>query len=588
LTDPNPGANSPFIVGVSGHRDLNPADLPRLRDAVTGFLRMLKAHLPDTDLRIIIGMAEGADLLVAQAAVDFGLEVDAVLPMPLEHYAADFSPETLHVLRGLLQHPKVQCVHLELTDAAMRASRVTTGAERDHLYFNLTETLIRRSSLLLALWDGSGSALPGGTADTVLRYLGIRTDENAASETIDFVAAGDDAESDLRSAYWIPAARLGSDQPLAFNEPCFLSGIGDNMLQMNGSEPAGLKHGLRLLNRYNRDFKQLSAQGSLGNSESLIASLPAELDPEDRPVLEQISLQYAKADALAMFYQRHSDRLFGLFGAMAFLMGLAYLVYEKLFESPMIIFVYLVILLTSFGLYYRLQNKEWFAKHLVCRVIAETMRALFYSRLAGTDDMINAEAVLSLSGIDRFHGFSWISTVLRGVGAFDAHTEMKRASNTARSRFVDQAWIGAQHRYFTAKVAKLEKQTRRIRNLKKVVVAVIISVIITIVLFHHTVDEVAIGTGIPLKNLLTFVMGTLVVLLGVFELHQSKMATRELLWQYRNQLSHFSRTEAHLARVTAIDRRMQMLAELGRESLMENYLWTIHRYHREHEPPAGG
>jgi hypothetical protein len=367
-----------------------------------------------------------------------------------------------------------------------------------------------------------------------------------------------------------------------------LSGIGDNMLQMNGSEPAGLKHGLRLLNRYNRDFKQLSAQGSLGNSESLIASLPAELDPEDRPVLEQISLQYAKADALAMFYQRHSDRLFGLFGAMAFLMGLAYLVYEKLFESPMIIFVYLVILLTSFGLYYRLQNKEWFAKHLVCRVIAETMRALFYSRLAGTDDMINAEAVLSLSGIDRFHGFSWISTVLRGVGAFDAHTEMKRASNTARSRFVDQAWIGAQHRYFTAKVAKLEKQTRRIRNLKKVVVAVIISVIITIVLFHHTVDEVAIGTGIPLKNLLTFVMGTLVVLLGVFELHQSKMATRELLWQYRNQLSHFSRTEAHLARVTAIDRRMQMLAELGRESLMENYLWTIHRYHREHEPPAGG
>jgi hypothetical protein len=27
---------------------------------------------------------------------------------------------------------------------------------------------------------------------------------------------------------------------------------------------------------------------------------------------------------------------------------------------------------------------------------------------------------------------------------------------------------------------------------------------------------------------------------------------------------------------------------LGRDSLMESYLWTIHRYHREHEPPTGG
>lgn len=588
MTDSTAGANSPFIIGVSGHRDLNPGDLPHLRESVTDFLRLLKEQLADTELRIIIGMAEGADLLVAQAAVDFGLEVDAVLPMPLEHYATDFSPETFLVLRGLLQHPNVQCVHLELTDTVLRAPRISSGPERDHLYAKLTETLVRRSSLLLTLWDGSPSPLPGGTADTVLRYLGIRTDENASGETLEFVAAGADAESDLRTAYWIPAARQGSDQPLAHREPCFLSGLGDNLLQISRSEPTGLKNSLHLLNRYNRDFAQLSAQGRLGASESLIASLPTDLDLEDRAVLEQISVQYAKADALAMYYQRHSDRLFGLFGGMAFMMGLAYLVYEKLFESPMIIFVYLVILATSFGLYYRLQDQEWFAKHLVCRVIAETMRALFYSRLAGTEDMIDAESVLALSGIDRFHGFSWISTVLRGVGAFDAHTEKKRAANAVRSRFVDQAWIAAQHRYFTAKVAKLERATRRIKNLKRVVVAVIISVIITIVLFHHTVDTAAVGTGIPLKNLLTFVMGTLVVLLGVFELHQNKMANRELLWQYRNQLRHFSRTEAHLARITATDRRMQILAELGRESLMENYLWTIHRYHREHEPPAGG
>ncbi len=94
------------------------------------------------------------------------------------------------------------------------------------------------------------------------------------------------------------------------------------------------------------------------------------------------------------------------------------------------------------------------------------------------------------------------------------------------------------------------------------------------------------GLGVPLKNVLTFLMGFFAVLLGVWELHQDKMATRELLWQYRNQLSHFSRARAQLARMTRPQRRNDVLVELGKDSLMESYLWAIHRYHREHEPPA--
>ena len=30
------------------------------------------------------------------------------------------------------------------------------------------------------------------------------------------------------------------------------------------------------------------------------------------------------------------------------------------------------------------------------------------------------------------------------------------------------------------------------------------------------------------------------------------------------------------------------LKQLGKDSLMESYLWAIHRYHREHEPPGAG
>jgi hypothetical protein len=83
-------------------------------------------------------------------------------------------------------------------------------------------------------------------------------------------------------------------------------------------------------------------------------------------------------------------------------------------------------------------------------------------------------------------------------------------------------------------------------------------------------------------------MGLLAVLLGVWELHQDKMATRELLWQYRNQLTHFSRARTQLARLSSGRTRTAVLAELGKDSLMESYLWAIHRYHREHEPPTAG
>src|SRR5256885_13747938 len=105
-------ANSPFMVGVAEHRDLEPEELPRLREAVTGFVRQLREQLPDTQLRMVVGMAQGADLLVAQTALALGVRVEAVLPMPLEQYAADFDAATLASLKKLLQHPDIRCVEL--------------------------------------------------------------------------------------------------------------------------------------------------------------------------------------------------------------------------------------------------------------------------------------------------------------------------------------------------------------------------------------------------------------------------------------------------------------------------------------------
>ena len=127
------------MVGVSGHRDLDPGDSARLREAVADFVQQLKGHLPDTELRLIVGMAEGADLLVAETALGLGVPVEAVLPMPLEHYAADFDVQTLAQLKELLRRPQVRCVELS-ADTPGAAAGPHSREQRDAMYANLTDT----------------------------------------------------------------------------------------------------------------------------------------------------------------------------------------------------------------------------------------------------------------------------------------------------------------------------------------------------------------------------------------------------------------------------------------------------------------
>jgi len=508
--------------------------------------------------------------------------VEAVLPMPLEHYAADFDEATLAHLKELLRRPQVRCVELS-ADAAGAGSGPHTREQRERMYANLTDTLIRRSSLLLALWDGRSSQLPGGTADTVLRYLGVRTEDGGQAEGIRFIEAAEEPENTSRLVYWTPALRSGAANGEPARSPCYLAGAGDNVLQVMRAMPERLARQLAELNSYNLEYQRLSGAGRLASPESLMDSLPPRAALPAGVMLEDIDAQYGKADVLAVYYQKRSDRLFDLFAFMAFTMGVAYLIYEKLTESRALLIAYLATLLTSLGLYYVLQGRRWFGKHLTYRALAETLRARFYLRLAGADRRMDAAEVLALSGIEKFRGFSWIGFVLKGIEAADDRVDPDR---DLAAQSVQQAWIEGQFRYFTRKVAQLEGASRRVSRMRQFLFVAILIVISLLFAFGDQLHRIDMGLGIPLKNILTFSMGFMAVLLGVWELHRDKMATRELLWQYRNQLSHFARAREQLARMSSPRRRNEVLVELGKDSLMESYLWAIHRYHREHEPPA--
>src|SRR5207248_9908463 len=149
------------------------------------------------------------------------------------------------------------------------------------------------------------------------------------------------------------------------------------------------------------------------------------------------------------------------------------------------------------------------------------------------------------------------------VAIVDLHSFPTRRSSDLRC--VEEAWIQNQYRYFTVKVAVLEKRNRRIERLKQALLVSILVVISSLYISGGAFDRMQTLLGISVKNLLTFTLGLMAILLGAWELHQNKMATRELLWQYRNQRGHFARAKALLSRVTSVRRRNEVLAELGKD-----------------------
>jgi hypothetical protein len=524
--------STPFIVGLASHWDLEPTQMPRLIETVAGLLRELRERLPNTEMRLML-----------DAHCDVAVEVG----------------------RGLDPF----------------------GMPADELSAHVADVMVHRSSLLVVLWDGEASTQADDTADMLLRFLEVVGERRDAGLAPEIASMEHDPDVTERLAYWVPARRRRSPATAGSPQPGFLLAVGDHIMESQTTLPSSLQHRLADFDEFNRDFALFCKDPRLLRSESLLRNLQEEKEANDAPLLRYIDAQYVKADSLAVHMQWRSDRLFSLFGIMTFTMGLAYLIYDKVTESRLLLLVYMLILFVSLCAYYAFQSRRWFGKHLAYRALAETLRVRFYLALAGLDRRMHTGDLLELSGIYRFRGFSWLRFVLDSIEPVAAETNCTDDQFRQRARFVDQEWIDNQYQYFVRKVATMEKGSRRVKRLKRLMFIAILIDISAMFVFGETLHHVDTLTGLPVKNVLTFCSGFLAVVLGVWELRHNKMATRELLWQYRSQLSQFAWARKQLHRITNQVRRADVLSELGEASLMEIYLWAIHRYHREHSPPAG-
>jgi hypothetical protein len=119
-------------------------------------------------LRIVSGLASGADQWVAVEAIKQDYELEAILPFARVDYLKDYTiKEDAESLQYLLKKAK-RIIELE------GKSWVDETGKRKHdsnSYENVGRQVISSSDIILAIWDGQESRGKGGTGQVVMEAL---------------------------------------------------------------------------------------------------------------------------------------------------------------------------------------------------------------------------------------------------------------------------------------------------------------------------------------------------------------------------------------------------------------------------------
>jgi hypothetical protein len=172
----------PLTVAVTGHRDVAHPD--EAISSAGAFFRTLAKDYPHTPLRLLSGLAEGADRLAVKAFMQVKhdlvqssptaklWQLVAVLPMDQAAYRQDF-PDSIDEFDDILSAASATIV----LPSPSAEDLATSQHLRDQCYEALGRHLVRHSNILFALWDGIRLDARGGTSHVVRMKLdGIQGD----------------------------------------------------------------------------------------------------------------------------------------------------------------------------------------------------------------------------------------------------------------------------------------------------------------------------------------------------------------------------------------------------------------------------
>ena len=562
------GSAVPLVVAVTGHRDLVPAEVPRIRERVREFLGQLRDNYADRGVAVMSSLAEGADRLVADAALELGIPLTVPLPMPKDLYVRDFETAESREAFERLCAAAVDVFELPITPGNTAETIAEPGPNRSRQYAQVGVFMCAHCHVLLALWDGKQSDQLGGTSQVIrFHHDDVMPGYTARGAAGRLILADD--ESDL--VYHIVCSRDRPDgapaDGLAPLDVCWYTSDEQNprVLHM----PFRHRQVFDRANEFGRDVRRHAARIER-EKYSLLSDEQAAVMP---PGLQDINHLFCAADWLAIHFQQRVLHTLRATHVCVFLTGFAYLSYTDFKSDRSFIFLVLAVMILASVINYLAKRGAWHRKYLDYRTLAEGLRVQFYWAAAGV-----TSGNVSKFAHDNFlqmqdPELGWIRNVMRVAGT---ECDVAPSTTAAGVEFSVREWIGdaqsGQLGYFSRRSSERLKHhlaTQRIGKAGLWASAVALALLLFI------------GAGIPVavRSPLVYLMGCLLLLVGVRQSYAKSTAEAELIKQYEfmRRIFHNARRRIDASETEAEQRRV--LKILGDAALEEHAEWIL--MHRE-------
>ena len=550
----------PIILGVTGHRDLPSEDIDVLQLAVREFFQRLKRNHPHSPFKLISGLAEGADRIVAEVALELEFGLVAALPMPQAEYEVDFeSPQSLAQFRHLLGKAESCFVVAQEADIASRAP------SRDLKYLALGRYIARHSQIVIALWDGVSEQiaadgtkriLTGGTADVVRLCRG-----GLLSEDPNQIAM---PEVTWLEHLWVRRQRSASSTG---NVGRWARDVDPNVFRDTEQSKRRIDALLRSIDKFNAYAANLPPAERQTSSEYLLGKISP---PEITHRLAQPIGCFISADVAAG--QRQAERS----KAIKWISGLATVsvICQQVYSGPDMRWGWLAAHITlailafiEYSRYFTRDNPTE-QQYLDWRSLAEALRVQVYWLASGIQSSVAGHY---LSG-DRDE-LDWIRQAARnttvGVTPIIDRETMK---------WVRTAWLESQHNFFYRKSPENDEKLRQSGRLTSF--SFLLALVITIsTLIAHLMD-------VPDDILNRLVLASGLCFLGsaVLRTYAEQMAFEEQKNRYHAMVQIYQAAlkafDGHIAR-NDFDQARNVLLLIGKEALAENAAWL--RLHRQRQ-----
>jgi hypothetical protein len=540
-----PDGRLPIVIGVTGHRHLRAADEPKYREYVCELFTHLRKRYPSTPLRVVTALAEGADRLVAEVALEGGHEVLVPLPLEPADYEHDF-PDTAAEFHAILSRVPPQQVFVLPRDEDSDPELPTPQHEREKRYRGVGMLLAQQTHLLLAVWDGRVTDSNAGTAAVVrMKLEGPAGIPEAGLRPLDAEDGG--------PVYHIHAVRAGEPAERTVNQPEWL-------FPQEGGETL---------------FHTLCSRIERFNSEPLRRSIAADLPEAARALLPDIdsrsaggrSLAYAfaAADLLARHYQRTTRVMLRLTLACAAMLALIFELYAEIVHSRWLPAAYLAAFASLTVILLWQSRRDVQGRYLDYRALAEGLRVQFYWRLAGLHDSASSSYLRKQADELR-----WIREALRAAAALPP-------PDTAHPELAIEHWVGGQAGYYADRAHSHRHRLHRLeRRSRFFLVSGLIATSLLVVFWSQ------LETLPTWHRWIVVLMGFAPIAAALWETYAERLGLRTQVNQYARFAGIFARAQRFAERLDSHpelhDRHHALIAllrELGREALMENGDWVL-------------